>query len=98
MRCIVACNKQLPIRYLPLHQLYFTRGIHCPMEITQLFFVNVESDGNNYPLLLDYLKDINAQYSQCDVQIYSEDPHIAGFFQQHVPNVQIDGKVLMIMF
>lgn len=98
MRYIIACNKQLPIRYYPLHQLYFTRGIHCPKEITLPFFVNVESDGKNYPLLLDYLKEINAQYSQCDFQVYSDDSHIIAFLQQHVPNVQVQGKVLKIMF
>lgn len=98
MRCIIACNRQLPIRHLPVHQLYFTRGIHCPEEITLPFFVNVESDGNNYPLLLDYLKEINAQYRQCDFQVYSDDPNIITYLQQHIPNVQIHEKVLMICF
>lgn len=98
MRCIIACNRQLPIRYLPLHQLYFTRGIHCPKEITLPFFVNVESSEKNYSLLLDYLKEINAQYIQCDFQVYSDDPHIISFLQQHIPKVQVHGKVLTIVF
>lgn len=96
MKCIVACNKQLPIRYLPLHQIYFTRGIHCPKEITLPFFVNVESEDHHYPILLDYLKEIDAQYSQCTFQIYSEDPRIISFFQQQIQKVQVHGKVLMI--
>lgn len=98
MRCIIACNRQLPIRYYPLHQLYFTRGIHCPKEITLPFFVNVESDGYEYSLLLDYLKEINAQYIQCDFQIYSDDHRIIAFIQQQVPKVHVQGRVLNIMF
>ena len=98
MRCIIACNRQLPIRYYPLHQLYFTRGIHSPKEITLPFFVNVESDGNNYSLLLDYLKEINGQYIQCDFQVYSDDSHIISFLQQHISKVHVHGKVLMIEF
>lgn len=98
MRCIIACNMQLPIRYLPLHQLYFTRGIHCPKEITLPFFVNVESERNNHSLLLDYLKEINAQYKQCNFQVYTDDPHIITYLQQHVPKAQVQGKVLIITF
>ena len=98
MKCIVACNKQLPIRYLPSHQIYFSRGIRCPKEITLPFFVNVESENHHYPPLLDYLKEIDAQYSQCTFQIYSEDPRIIAFFQQQTVKVKVQGKVLMITF
>ncbi|KOS68436.1 hypothetical protein AEA09_07625 [Lysinibacillus contaminans] len=98
MRCIIACNRQLPIRYYPLHQLYFTRGIHCPKEISLPFFVNVELDGSNYSLLLEYLKEINGQYIQCDFQVYSDDSYIISFLQQHIPKVHVQGKVLMIEF
>lgn len=98
MKCIVASNRQLPIRYLPVQQLYFTRGIYCPREITLPFFVNVESDENNYSLILEYLKDVNAQYTQCDFQVYSDDPNILAFLHQHVPDVQVHGNVLIIIF
>lgn len=98
MKCIVASNRQLPIRYFPLHQLYFTRGIFCPQEITLPFFVSVESDGNNYSLILEYLKEINAQYTQCDFQVYSDDPNILSFLQQHIPEVQVRENVLIIVF
>ena len=98
MKCIVACNKQLPIRFLPSHQIYFSRGIRCPKEITLPFFVNVESQNRNYSILLDYLKEIDAQYSQCTFQIYSEDSRIITFFQHQFPKVQVYGKVLEIIF
>ena len=98
MKCIVVCNKQLPIRYLPLQQIYFSRGMHCPKEITLPFYVNVESNHNDYRLLLQYIKEIDAQYSQCAFEIYSEDSRIIDFFQQHLPNVQVHGKVLLIHF
>ena len=96
MKCIVACNKQLPIRYLPLQEIYFTRGMHCPKEITLPFFVNVESENHHYPILLDYLKEINAQYRQCTFQIYSEDPRIILFFQQELSEIQVHGNLLTI--
>ncbi|MEG0259928.1 MAG: hypothetical protein RR595_04855 [Lysinibacillus sp.] len=96
MKYIIACNKQLPIRYFPLHQLYFTRGIHCPKEITLPFFVHVQANENNFPLLLDYLKEIDSQYRQCEFQIYSDDPYIITLLQKHIPIVRIHGKVLVI--
>lgn len=72
MKCIIASNRQLPIRYYVNQQCFIKRGISSPIEITLPFFVEVELFGD-YSIIAEYIQEIKSQYTQCDIQIYSKE-------------------------
>ncbi|MEO4053816.1 hypothetical protein [Solibacillus sp. CAU 1738] len=75
MKCIIASNRPLPIRYYAKQQCFIRRGINCPTEVTLPFFVEVEIH-SDYMFIMEYLNDITSQYKQCDLQIYSTETSI----------------------
>ena len=75
MKCFIASNRQLPIRYYENQQCYIKRGITCPHEILLPFFVEVELLGD-HAIITDYIEEVKNQYTQCNIQIYSSEPFL----------------------
>lgn len=77
MKCIIASNRQLPIRYYVSQQCFIKRGIVCPSEITLPFFVEVEAEFlDDYTIIAEYIHEVKRQYTQCNIQIYSKETHL----------------------
>lgn len=74
MKCIIASNRQLPIRYYVNQRCFIKRGISCPSEITLPFFVEVEAEFlSDYTVIAEYIQEVKSQYKQCNIQIYSNE-------------------------
>ena len=67
MDIIIACNKQLPIRYYPNDGVWIRRGTHFSNR--QLpFFVEVEVAGQ-VQCLHDYICEIESQYKTFELEV-----------------------------
>ena len=67
MDIIIACNKQLPIRYYPNDGVWIRRGTHFSNR--QLpFFVEVEVVGQ-VQCLHDYISEIESQYKTFELEV-----------------------------
>ena len=67
MDIIIACNKQLPIRYYPNEGVWIRRGTHFSNR--QLpFFVEVEVVGQ-VQCLHDYISEIESQYKTFELEV-----------------------------
>lgn len=83
MKCIIASNRQLPIRYYEIEQCYIKRGIIRPQDIQLPFFVEVDLFGD-HTIITEYIKEIKSQYTQCNIQIYSKESFLLEWLsEQH---------------
>lgn len=95
MKCIIASNRQLPIRYYKNEQCYIKRGSRCPQEIELPFFVEVDLLGD-HTIIAEYIEEIKKQYIQCNIQIYSKEASLLEWLsKQHT--VTIKGSRLIVI-
>lgn len=67
MDIIIACNKQLPIRYYPDEGVWIRRGTHFS-DRRLPFFVEIEV-GRQVQCLHDYIAEIESQYKTFELEV-----------------------------
>ena len=67
MDIIIACNKQLPIRYYPDDGVWIRRGTHFS-DCRLPFFVEVEV-GQQIQCLQEYISEIESQYKTFELEV-----------------------------
>ena len=84
MDIIIACNKQLPIRYYPNEGVWVRRGRHFS-DRTLPFFVEVEVD-NHIACVCDYIIEIERQYKTFEMEVIVNNEQWQQMLIEHLPH------------
>ena len=97
MKCIIASNRPLPIRYYVNPQGFIKRGIICPSEISLPFFVEVEAEFlGDYSIIAEYIHEVKSQYKQCHIQIYSKETSLLEWLSEKQSVKLIQSSYILI--
>lgn len=84
MDIIIACNKQLPIRYYPNDGVWVRRGRQFS-DRTLPFFVEIEVT-NHVACVCDYIVEIERQYKTFEMEVIIKNEQWQQVLIEHLPH------------
>ena len=95
MDIIIACNRQLPIRYYPSEGVWVRRGRHFS-DRTLPFFVEIEVT-NQIACVWEYIIEIERQYKTFELEVITKNEQWQQLLIEKLPYGQYhDGRIYIV--
>ena len=95
MDIIIACNRQLPIRYYPSEGVWVRRGRHFS-DRTLPFFVEIEVT-NQIACVWEYIIEIERQYKTFEMEVIIANQQWQQVLIENIPYGQYrDGRIYIV--